>query len=142
MKSRVMTASQLSSINQSFDNGIVYHYGVEEKVQEIIKIVDKYNRVLDYGMPTSGTTFIRINTTVKRDQNSAPWAISGGAMVRESISAEVEQSIENTLKLNPEHEIVKQLMTVNIINEWDRYVVVFELYLDLELKGALNATHG
>ena len=133
-KSRVMTASQLNAINPSFDNGIVYHFGVDTKVQEIIKIVDRYNRVVDHGMPVSGTAFIRINTTVKRDKNSAPWAITGGAMTRESIGAEVEHSIETVLQLNPEHEIAKQLLTVNIVNEWDRYVVVFELYLDLELK--------
>ena len=134
MKSRVMTASHLSAINPTFDNGIVYHYGVEEKVNEVIKIVDKYNRVLDYGMPISGTAFIRLNTTVKRDQNSAPWAISGGAMVRETIGAEVEHSIENILSLNPGYVVAKQLLTLNIVNEWDRYVIVFELYLDLELK--------
>lgn len=133
-KSRAMTASHLSKINQTFDNGIVYHYTVEEKVNEIIAIVDKYNRILDYSMPTSGTAFVRINTTVKRDKNSAPWTITGGAMVRESIGAEVEHSIAEVLKQNPEHALTKQLLTVNIVNEWDRYVVVFELQLDLDMK--------
>lgn len=134
-KSRALTAAHLSKINQVFDNGIVYHYGDEVKVNEIIAIVDKYNRELDYGMPTSGTAFVRINTTVKRDKNSVPWAVTGGAMTHESIGAEVKHSIETVLKLNPEHVLTKQLLTVNIINEWDRYVVVFELYLDLDMKG-------
>ena len=132
--SRAMTASNLKSISPTFDNGIVYHYTEEEKVNEIIKLVDKYNRVLDYGMPTSGTAFLRMNTTVRRDKNSAPWAISGGAMTLDSVAGEAIRSIELVLKNNPEYKLDKQHMSVNIINEWDRYVVVFELYLDLELK--------
>lgn len=133
-RSRAMTASHLNKINLTFDNGIVYHYSVEEKVKEIVAIVDKYNHELDYGMPTSGTAFIRINTTVKRDKNSVPWTVTGGAMVRETISSEVEHAIAEVLKLNPEHTVTKQMLTVHILNEWDRYVVVFELLLDLDIK--------
>lgn len=132
--SHVMTASHLTKIQPTFDNGICYHITVPERVDELTAMVNKYARPFDPKMPEAGTAYIRLNTTTKKSPNSESWQISGGALVVNSIDDQIESAKALVLTNNPEHEIVDTLVTAWILNEWDRFSLVFELYVTIKAK--------
>ncbi len=138
MHSHAMTASHLKAIQSSFDNGICYHITVPEKVDELLKLVDKYAKPLDYGVPTCGTAFLRLNTTIKKDPNKDPWQMSGGALTQDSMTREVEDRIKTILDANPDYEVADRSLTAWVLNEWERYSVVFELMLTVKEKNGLQ----
>lgn len=129
---RVMTASHLQAIQQTFDNGICYHITVPERVDQLTAMVSKYARPLDCGIPTSGTAFLRLNTTVKIYPNKESWSLAGGAIVHDTVQEAIDHSIATVLHDKSNMVVAEQSLTAWILNEWDRYVVAFELQLTLK----------
>lgn len=132
--SHVMTTSHLTKIQPIFDNGICYHITVPERVAELTTLVNKYARPFDPSLPEAGTAYLRLNTTTKKSPNSESWQMGGGALVVNSIDDQIESAKAAILSANPEHEIADTLVTAWILNEWDRFSVVFELYVTLKAK--------
>lgn len=132
--SHVMTASHLQAIQKSFDNGIVYHITIPEKVEALKQLVNKYNRKLDYGMPTSGTAFLRLNYAIKQTPNKESWQMGGGALCYDTVDEQIAQVLSTLAEQRPDVEVTEQLLTAWIINEWERYSVVFELNITVKEK--------
>lgn len=132
--SHVMTASHLTEITPVFDVGVVYHFTDQAKVNQLLGLVDKYARPYGPHVMEKGTAFLRLNTNIKRANLSAPWSMMGGALSCPSMSDEIANQLKQITKNHPDFEIVDQLLTAWIINEWDRYSVVFELNVTVKDK--------
>jgi hypothetical protein len=132
--SHVMIASHLKALQTTFDNGISYHVTQPERVQELLALVDRYAKPFDPRIQESGTAFLRLNVTVKRAPNDLPWSMSGGALMQRSMTDEISQAVTLTETNNPNINVTEQQLTAWVLNEWDRYSVVFELVLTVKDK--------
>lgn len=128
-----MVAKHLMKIRTSFDNGIPYHFTEPSKVMEIKDLVSRCAERLDYSLPTSGTAHLRMNTIVKEFPNKESWQYGGGVLTSENIDAQIEEAKQRTLKANPGKVVRDVGLTCYILNEWERYSVVFELVITVGL---------
>lgn len=122
-----MVARHLMKISTCFDNGIPYHYTDPVRVNEIKDIVKRCATKLDYGLPTSGTAHLRLNYVVKEGAIKESWSHGGGVLTSEDVDAQVEAICQRVLAANPGKVIKSTQLTCSILNEWERYVVVFDL---------------
>jgi hypothetical protein len=129
-----MTAKHLAEINPNFDIGVVYHLTEASKVDQLLVLVDKYARPYGPHVMEKGTAFLRLNINIRRANNSAPWSMTGGALSRSSMSEEIAVQLQSIEANNPTFEITNKLLTAWVLNEWDRYSVVFELNVTVEDK--------
>lgn len=129
-----MVAKHLMSICQSFDNGIPYHFTDPNKVNEIKALVTKCATHLDYGLPSCGTAYLRMNVIIKEFPNKESWQYSGGVLTHHDVDAQIEAACERALSANPGKVIKDRLLTCHILNEWERYSVVFELVITVGLE--------
>lgn len=132
VKSHAMVAKHLAKINQNFENGIVYHYTKPEQVEEIKDLVKRAAEPLDYGLPTSGTAHLRLNVIVKKTPDKLSWQYSGSCLTSPDLDLLVEQAKAVALANNPNNKIQSESLQCYILNEWERYSVVFELQINLE----------
>lgn len=128
-----MVAKHLMAIRQSFDNGIPYHFTDPAKVDEIKALVKRAATKLDYGMPTCGTAYLRMNTIVKEFPNKESWQYGGGVLTSEDVDAQIKAACDRTLAANPGKEIKGTTLTCHVLNEWERYSLVFELVITVGL---------
>jgi len=124
-----MVAKHLTSISPTFDNAIPYHYTDPAKVDQIKSLVTKCAEKLDYGLPTCGTAHLRMNVIVKESPNKDTWQYSGGVLISHDVDAQIEAACERTLQANPGKEIKGTSLSCHILNEWERYSLVFELVI-------------
>jgi len=81
-QSYAFVAKHLTQVNKTFDNGIVYHYTDTAKVAEIKDLVSRVAVPLDYGLPTNGTAYPRLNVIIKQSPNKESWQYSGNALTK------------------------------------------------------------
>lgn len=138
--SHVMTAAHLQKFQVKWDNGIPYHFTDPVRVKELSELVSKAAVPLDYGLPTSGTAFLRLNVTVKKNPNRDAWQLSGGAITKASVQESVDDAIANVIKANPDYVVKDTLLTAWVLNEWERYSVVFELVITIGSHESVSHT--
>lgn len=129
-----MTARHLMSIRQQFDNCIPYHFTDPETVTAIKDLVKRAATRLDYSLPTSGTAHLRLNTIVKESPNKESWQYGGGVLTSEDLDAQIAAACERTLAANPGKEVKGTTLACHILNEFERYSVVFEVVITVGLK--------
>lgn len=130
--SHVMTASHLKAIQPTFENGIPCHITDPEQVNKLLELVNKYARPFDPRLPELDHAFLRLNVNIRHKRNGDIWGMSGAAQSQRSISNEITQVIEQLKTTNPEHMYSEQTLVAWVLNEWDRFSVVFELNLIME----------
>ena len=129
-----MTARHLMTIRRQFDNGIPYHFADLETVTAIKDLVKRAATKLDYNLPTSGTAHLRMNTIVKESPNKESWQYGGGVLTSEDLDAQIAAACDRTLAANPGKVLKGTTLTCHILNEWERYSVVFELVITVGLE--------
>ncbi len=129
-----MTAKHLGIINQNFDNGIPYHYTDPKKVDEIKALVKKTATQLDYSLPTCGTAHLRLNTIIKEFPNKESWQYGGGVLTSEDVDAQIAMACERAMASKPGKVLKDTSLACYILNEFERYVVVFDLVITVGVE--------
>lgn len=132
--SHVMTAAHLQRFQVKWDYGIPYHFTEPSRVQELVDLVTRTAVPCDYNIPTCGTAFLRMNTIVKEAPNKESWIYGGGALVTNDVQATIEAAKVRALESSPDKEIKGTTLTAYVLNEWERFSVVFELVITIGAK--------
>lgn len=132
--SHVMTAAHLQRFQVKWDYGVPYHFTDPSRVQELVDIVTRTAVPCDYNIPTCGTAFLRLNTIVKEFPNKESWIYGGGALTSPDVQGQIEAAKLRALLGQPGKEVKDTLLTANVINEWERFSVVFELVITVGAK--------
>lgn len=129
-----MTARHLMSIRQQFDNGVPYHFTDPKTVDDIKALVKRAATQLDYSLPTNGTAHLRMNTIVKESPNKESWQYGGGVLTSGDVDAQIADACKRTLANNPGKVVKGTTLACHILNEWERYSLVFELVITVGLE--------
>lgn len=125
-QSHVILANHLMGISSTFDNGVVYYYTHTKQIAQLVELVRKNAQPLDYGIPTSGTVFLRLNYKVRSKEIPTP-LIGGGAITQPDVAMEILDVIKQVSESNPGRIIEEGNLSATILNDWGRYSLVFEL---------------
>lgn len=134
VKSYVMQAKHLAQLRVIYDNGIPYHFNNEDDVNKIKAIITENAVKLEYGIPESGIAYLRINVLVKDSADGKLITCSGGALTSEKVDIQLEQMKQIAIETYSDKVIKEQKLTVSILNEWERYSLVFDLILTMNNK--------
>lgn len=127
--SHVMTASHLKAIQPTFTNGIPYHVIDQAVLQNLTEIVNKYSRPFDPRLPELDQAFLRLNVIIRHKRSGDVHAMMGEALTQRSITDEIDRVKAQIKTDNPDCIYSDAIVTAWILNEWDRFAVVFELNL-------------
>lgn len=126
-----MVAKHLMKVKTVFECGIPHMFSDQAKVEELKALVKKCATQLDYTMPTFGMAHLRLNTIIKEFTNKESWQYGGGVLISGDVDAQIEAACQRALDANPGKAIKSKTLTCGIINEWERYSVVFELVIEV-----------
>lgn len=132
--SHVMTAAHLQKFQVKWDYGVPYHFTEASRVQELVDLVTRAAVPCDYNIPTSGTAFLRLNTIIKEAPNKESWIYGGGALVSPDVKGHIEDAKRRAVAEQPDKEVKDTLLTAYVLNEWERFSVVFELVITIGAK--------
>lgn len=132
IQSYAFVAKHLTQLKPSYDCGVFYHFTTDDKVAEMKALVKRVAEPFDYSLPTCGTAHPRLNVIVKQFPNKESWQYSGGALTTPDVDALIDTARDVALHNNPNTRIKSETLTCSVLNEWERYAVVFELQLNLE----------
>ena len=127
--SHVMTASHLKAIQSTFENGIPYHVTDSVEVQKLVEMVNKYARPFDPRLPELDQAFLRLNVNIRHKRNGEIHSRQGAALTQVSMTKEIDRVVEQIKTEDPNGTYNEPVLKAWILNEWDRYSVVFELNL-------------
>lgn len=127
INSYAMTAAHLLKFQTQWSTGVPYHFTYPDKVQELVDLVTRAAEPLSYDTPTCGTAFLRLNYIIKEAPNKESWQYGGGALTSNDVTAHIER-LKTTIVPDGK-ELKDTQLTAWIVNEWERFSIVFELVL-------------